>query len=444
MTDVTLVKRIGQGGFGVVDEVVTKKGEHLARKTFQINQLQTLTPDFQENIKKRFIREARVQAALDHANIVAVIESNLESNPPSFLMPLAVSTLSNEINQDRTLNGQFLNAIMDILSGLEELHNHSIYHRDLKPQNVLKFKDPEGDRYAISDFGLISLNDTQISVLTHTGMRMGSDCYTAPEIVKDLRHASPRSDIYSVGCILHDFVGSTDRVPCGEIRDDLGPYSDILLVCTRKDPNKRFGSVSDLRDAILSVQYQQNMAPAPNNDFAQILISSNQIEPQQLGAIAREIEKKFGSNELAILFNLLTIPKIEQMYDTDEFFADTVSNAYSDWVKKTDFNFGSCDGIAQRLTTIFTKTNSVDIKVDVLLALLYMGTSHNRWYVEQKFYGLCGKLLPNPVAARLSLEIRIDKIRACRAISHLMTSISVSLDGLHSQVAETFRKVCNI
>lgn len=437
---VRTLARIGQGGFGVVDQVVDMTGKLMALKTFQLNQPHAVSPELRENIRKRFVREASVQAALNHECIVPVLISFLENEPPMFLMPLADSTLSKDILQSKTLNGQFLIALMDILSGLEELHRHHIYHRDLKPQNVLRFNN----RYAISDFGLISLNDTQVSVLTQTGMHMGSDFYTAPEIVRDLRAASPRSDIYSVGCILHDFVGSGDRVPCNEIKDDVGPYSDILYACTRKDPSKRFQSVSDLRDAILSIQYQQNMVPAPPNDFTQMLLNDAPIEQHQLRLLSREIEKKINTPEVTVLFNLLSIPKINQMYTCDAFSADEIAIAYSEWAKTNVFSFSSCDGVAQRLATLFALSSSVHVKAEALLALLYMGTSHNRWYVEHKFYELCGKSLPNAVATRLSLEIRVDNVNACKAVSHLMRSISVSLDGLHNLVAETIRNVCNI
>ena len=196
-----VIKEIGRGGFGVVEEVEIE-GVRYARKTFSLNQPGNLPVNFVENVTKRFIREAAVQKHISHNNIVAVLDSDTNALPPYFIMPLADSSLDDDISIDKTLGGSFLEALMDILAGLEELHSIGIYHRDLKPQNVLKITENNISRYAIGDFGLMSIKDTQLSVLTQTGMRMGSDYYTAPEIVGDLGKSSVASDIYSV-CLLY-------------------------------------------------------------------------------------------------------------------------------------------------------------------------------------------------------------------------------------------------
>ncbi|HFV5573183.1 TPA: hypothetical protein ACH91R_002414 [Escherichia coli] len=102
------VRRIGSGGFGNVDLVQdVLSGKQFARKTFSINQAQPLPPDLAENVKKRFIREANVQYRLTHKNIVPVLFKDLNSNPPSFLMPVAASSLDKDIAQSRNLNGLF-------------------------------------------------------------------------------------------------------------------------------------------------------------------------------------------------------------------------------------------------------------------------------------------------------------------------------------------------
>lgn len=436
------IKQIGRGGFGNVDLVKDENGDLFAKKTFSVNQPGHFPPELVENVKKRFIREASVQKALTHNNIMPIYSSSLDNEPPFFIMPVAESSLSDDIALDKSLHGYGISAIMDILAGLDQLHSIGITHRDLKPQNVLRLKSHNSYRYVISDFGLMSIKDTQLSVLTQTGMRMGSDYYTAPEIVAELKNASPSSDIYSVGCILHDlFMDTVDRIPCNEIHDT-GHYADIILCCTRRDPTRRFQSVSDLRDAILSVGQAGIKASEPQtNDFISLLLSNSTIDTQNWERIVNKIERSYPSDDTIILLSRIPLSRINEIVTSTPVMASRLGFIYSGWVKENSFNFDNCDGIANRLAAFFN-VNDINCQAEVLLALLFMGTSHNRWYVERKFTDLCKPNMRLDLAKRIAMEIRVLNKKACRAISHLEDSINISRSTLHPVILEALNQVC--
>ena len=438
------VRRIGSGGFGNVDLVQdVLSGKQFARKTFSINQAQPLPPDLAENVKKRFIREANVQYRLTHKNIVPVLFKDLNSNPPSFLMPVAASSLDKDIAQSRNLNGLFLRAIMDILSGLEELHTLQIYHRDLKPQNVLRFDSSEGPYYAISDFGLMSVKDTQISALTHTGMKMGSDYYTAPEIVSDLRKASIASDIYSLGCILHDFVGTDERIPCGEINNDSSAYAHILRGCTRRDPSRRFPSVAALRDAILSIDPSTVIhLSAEVGTYTTALDSDAGINVETWREIINFVEDNIGQENSKVIFQRLTLNRINEIIAHDTTLACRLGEAYGRWVADGVFSFEQCDGICTRLEQ-FLQLHDLNCKAEIIIAMLLMGTSHNRWYVERRFMSVAGHDMTPELAKRLALEMSILEGRMCAAVSHLQRSIGATPDMLHPELFAMIQRVCH-
>lgn len=439
------IRNIGKGGFGTVDLVEDTNQNYWARKTFSVNQPGTMTPELVNNVKKRFIREAKIQSNLKHHNIVEVFAPQLEVDPPHFYMKAAQATLADDISSNKTLSGNYMEAIMDILAGLEQIHNLGIYHRDLKPQNVLRFGIGEYKHYAISDFGLISINDTQISVLTTTGMRIGSDMYTAPEITSDLKKASARSDLYSVGCILHDFVGTSERIPCNEVDDDRSLYADIIRICTRRDPQRRFATVSSLRDALLSVNVSSAVPTTENvASFVEMLGYDSVLDRIFWERFVYFVENHQDCNDIYLIFNALTIVRIEEVCRLDSELARVLANRYSDWVQNGSFSFSSCDGIANRLVIFFRHLSELESKVNVLLALLALGTSHNRWYVEQEFLKLCGLQMDDNLANRFGLEIRVLGTQACTMFEHLKTSIGANLQTLHPTVYNTLRQVCNL
>ncbi len=356
-------------------------------------------------------------------------------------MPVADSSLARDLAQDRTLAGNFAAALSDIAAGLEELHAMQIYHRDLKPQNVLRFNDGNGSFYAIGDFGLISMKESRLSTLTKTGMKMGSDYYTAPEITKDLRSASVQSDIYSLGCILHEMVGTEDRVPCGEIREQ-GPYSTILLGCTRKDPKQRFKSARAVLDAVISVGIPGSQPSTRKAiDFVNALEGTDPISDGTWKQLADYLEYEAADAERRSINVNLSSERIEEVCQRSIESADIIASQFAEWVEHSAFGFEYCDGLSNRLETFFEHCN-FESKCKCLLAILELGTSHNRWYVERKFFRLCGQSMDENLAKRFALELRIVGASVCHSIDHLERSIGVSRHALHGEIAKALVEIC--
>ena len=148
----TIGQEIGRGAFGIVYAAVGDDGNNYAVK--YLNPAAFPKQDHPMLIR-RFEREVRYQQMIDHQNVVPVVEHNLAENPPWFAMPLAVGSLKDDFEVDRTLGGAPKKALFDILAGLEALHQRGLTHRDLKPANVLKLTQTDGSFiYSISDFGL--------------------------------------------------------------------------------------------------------------------------------------------------------------------------------------------------------------------------------------------------------------------------------------------------
>ena len=436
----TVVDPLGSGGFGNVDLVADESGQYFARKTFSVNQ--PLPAELVPNVRKRFVREAELQLGMSHRNIVRIVHAELDGDFPWYLMPVADSTLEKDIAADKTIGGNFKVALSDVIAGLEEMHSMQMYHRDLKPQNVLRFTDQSSGQsyYAISDFGFVSLKDSRLSKLTTTGMAKGTDYYTAPEMTKSLSSASAQSDIYSLGCIIHDMVGVEDRVPCGEIHEntDFGP---LLLSCTRAKPARRFKSVGAVRDVLVSID-----ASVPKPETKEAISFADKLDEggltnSDVGALADFLEDQSGRPDAVVLLRKLSIDRIKESKAENPDDTRRIGIVFAEWVSGNSFDFDYCDVLANRLGEFMTDA-PYDLQAECLLALLKLGTSHNRWYVEREFVNAAGPQMEEGLAKRLAVEFRAAGKAICDQIDHLELSISASRENLHPILVKALEETC--
>jgi serine/threonine protein kinase len=231
---------------------------------------------------KRFEREARAASALDHPNIVT-IHDIAEADGQHFIVMQYVAgrTLGDLMTRGRLELNKTLHYAIQIADGLTRSHQHGITHRDLKPDNIIVTDDGQ---VKILDFGLAKLTEPAIGSelstldiehpLTQEGRIVGTAPYMSPEQTQG-HPVDALSDIFSLGSVLYEMVtgrrafsgSSTVAVLSAVAHEE--PESVSALVPTvplalervihralRKQPERRFQSVADMRIELLETQEQ--------------------------------------------------------------------------------------------------------------------------------------------------------------------------------------------
>jgi serine/threonine protein kinase len=258
-------RRIGEGGMGAVylaEEPET--GRQVALKVL----LSDLARD--EAFRRRFERESRYASSLNHPHIVRVHEFG-ESNGVAYMVmdyvpgkDLTAELRAGPLSPERTVR-----ILEQVASALDAVHATGLYHRDVKPANVLVAEDDESGELdcRLTDFGLSKHPSQDSSALTNAGFFVGTCQYVAPEqiLAQKLDH---RVDVYSLGCLLFEcLVGEPpfrrprdtevlhahiqDPPPkVTERRSQLpGAIDEVVAKALAKRPEDRFGSCGGLMEA---------------------------------------------------------------------------------------------------------------------------------------------------------------------------------------------------
>ncbi|MCA9955243.1 MAG: protein kinase [Ardenticatenaceae bacterium] len=157
----------------------------------------------QPTFRRRFEREAKVVASLDHPAIVPVYDFGEEDGQPFLVMRFMTGgSLGERLKQGAISIAESARIMAKLAPALDEVHVHGVIHRDLKPSNILF--DQRNEPY-ISDFGTAKLKFAHTK-LTDTGGAVGTPAYMSPEQIQGEAELDGRSDIYTLGVILFEML----------------------------------------------------------------------------------------------------------------------------------------------------------------------------------------------------------------------------------------------
>lgn len=253
-----LIRILGRGGFGQVEEIITPSGKVVARKSLRLN-----GDEIDSDLIRRFKREVSYQRNFYHKNIVPILSSNLDAYPPFFDMPLATCDLGKELNTNK-LNSvkSKVYPFLCLLSGVEHIHMRGQLHRDIKPENLLRFDYNDGSHiYKLSDFGLISQAKGSVTTnITRLGSGFGSERFLAGELFRHgFEAATPQSDIYSIGVVLFSLFASTQEIAQSfpyTVRKTSHPMKRVIIRSTAAKPVERYENIAELRSEFLLIAGQ--------------------------------------------------------------------------------------------------------------------------------------------------------------------------------------------
>lgn len=272
-----ILSLLGEGGMSQV-----YKARHtLMNRTVAIKLLYDCARD--SVARARFQQEAEAASALSHPNVVTVHDFGLTAaGQPYFIMDcLEGKSLADLLAEKRFLKiQQAIEVFTQTCEGLDHAHRKGIIHRDIKPSNIIIIKQDDGyDLIKLVDFGIAKLMPTGSQTLkqkriTQTGEVFGTPAYMSPEQCNG-RSLDARSDIYSFGCLMYEtlagqppFIADTFVATVVKHVNDLPqPLSEkalikvppsletVIMKCLEKDPDKRYHSASELKQALLDAAF---------------------------------------------------------------------------------------------------------------------------------------------------------------------------------------------
>lgn len=214
--------------------------------------------------EKRFIREARTQAQIDHPHVCKIHEVGNFSGRPYIAMQLIEGETLGTASSKMTLEQKVV-VMKQVADAIQAAHRLGIIHRDIKPANIMVEKTESGWQSYVLDFGLA--RETAVEGVTLTGMILGTPAFMSPEQAwGDTQKIDRRSDVYGIGATSYfvftgrpPFDGGSMEIILKLAHEDpdyirkISPQipidlETIVMKCLEKDPDRRYDSAKAIAE----------------------------------------------------------------------------------------------------------------------------------------------------------------------------------------------------
>ena len=288
ITNYTIKQPIGQGGMATVylaedNKFDTQVAIKVLNKELSHN----------ENIRKRFLAEAKNMFKMSHPNIIKVSDLIDDGDTVAFVMEhIEGETLKEYLERKGKLSDDEIKTIFSqMLDSVGYVHEQNLVHRDIKPSNFMI--TPKG-QIKLLDFGIAKNTDTNSADYTQTGttQNMGTPMYMSPEQIKSTKDVTLQSDIYSLGVVLWQMVmgkkpydtntSSTYELQNKIVTQNLSLtntlFDSVIEVATAKELNIRFNNCKELKSKLESldeIDNERNLVYNPPSADDKTLIQVN-------------------------------------------------------------------------------------------------------------------------------------------------------------------------
>jgi hypothetical protein len=284
---------LGEGGMGAVFQA-----RHLSLD--RLVAIKVLHPRLceDEQVQKRFEREALAISKLDHPNCVRVMDFGTTPQGMKYLvMPFLAGQELRELTGVALPIEQVVDLGVQILQALDHAHKRGLVHRDLKPENIFLVRDDEDNQVVkLVDFGIVKLLESEgLAKLTRAGMAFGTPTYMSPEQAAGGK-TDERTDLYSLGVMLYELLTGvppftadepamlmrmhilTDPPPLPDMVP--GPLAAVIGKLLGKEPHERYATAREARRALVAAAAGEAAStPSSSGAMPSPLVAAAPAEP---------------------------------------------------------------------------------------------------------------------------------------------------------------------